>query len=138
MELTNVLPPQDNEFAALKAGLTKYNESHIGSVLREKVSSFIKDKSGNIVGGVLGEIHWDWMHIQGLWVDESIRKRGWGAKLLAHIEAYALSQDITNIRLETTTFQALGFYIEAGYDIFGQLDDMPKNHTSYFLKKKLV
>tara|TARA_R110001606_G_scaffold191025_1_gene339014 strand:+ start:271 stop:690 length:420 start_codon:yes stop_codon:yes gene_type:complete len=137
MELTTPLPPQDNEFEALKTGLTEYNESHTGDVFREKVSSFVKDESGVIVGGILGEINWNWLHIQGLWVDESIRKCGWGAKLLSSMEEYALSKNTTNIRLKTTTFQALGFYVKAGYSVFSELADMPKGHTSYFLQKQL-
>jgi len=62
--------------------LTEYNESYTGSVFKEKVSSFVKNDSGIIAGGILGEINWNWMHIQGLWVDENIRKGGWGTKLL--------------------------------------------------------
>ncbi len=53
------------------------------------------------------------------------------------MEEYALSKNTTNIRLETTTFQALGFYVKAGYSVFGELADMPKGHTSYFLQKQL-
>jgi len=136
--LTKPLPPQDHEFDALKTGLTAYNESYTGAVFRETISSFVKDESGVIVAGILGEINWNWMHIQGLWVDESIRDKGWGAKLLATMEAYAISKNITNIRLETTTFQALGFYVKAGYSVFGELADMPKGHTSYFLQKQLA
>jgi ribosomal protein S18 acetylase RimI-like enzyme len=137
MKLTNPLPPQNHEFEALKTGLTNFNESHTGNVFREKISSFIKNDSGVIVGGILGEINWNWMHIQGLWIDESIRKSGWGKKLLTSMENYALSQNTSNIRLETTTFQALDFYIKAGYSVFGELPDMPKGHTSYFLQKQL-
>ncbi|PHQ65196.1 MAG: GNAT family N-acetyltransferase, partial [Sulfurimonas sp.] len=106
------LPPQDNDFEALKSGLTKYNESFTGSVFKEKVSSFVKNESGIVVGGILGEINWNRMHIQGLWIDESIRKDGWGSKLIARFEQYALSKGIANIRLETTTFQALDFYLK--------------------------
>jgi len=137
MEITKPLPPQDADFEALKAGLTEYNESFTGAVHREKVSSFVKNDSGFIVGGILGEINWNWMHIQGLWVDESIRKNGWGAKLLSEMEEYALSKNTSNIRLETTAFQALGFYIKAGYSVFGELPNMPKGYTSYFLQKQL-
>ena len=137
MRLTTPLPPHENEFAALKTGLTHFNESHTGYVFREKVASFIKNDSDEIVGGILAEINWHWMHIQGLWIDETVRARGWGTKLLTSMEDYALSQNISNIRLETTTFQALDFYIKAGYSIFGELADMPKGHTSYFLKKQL-
>ena len=137
MELTNPLPPQDNELAALKTGLTEFNESFTGNVFRETVSSFVKDESGIILGGILGEINWNWMYIHGLWINESIRKDGWGTKLLSHLEEYALSQNTPRIRLETTTFQALDFYIKAGYSVFGELPDMPKGHTCYFLQKQL-
>ena len=111
MELTKPLPPQDDDIEALRTGLTKFNESFTGAVFREKISSFVKDDSGKIVGGILGEINWNWMHIQGLWIDESVRNDGWGLKILSQMEEYALSKTITNIRLETTTFQALGFSV---------------------------
>lgn len=137
MELTKPTSPQDNDLAALKAGLTECNESFTGAVHREKISSFVKNDSGVIVGGILAEINWNWVHIQGLWVDESIRKGGWGARLLSEMEEYALSKNTTNIRLETTTFQALGFYVKAGYSVFGELPDMPQGYTSYFLQKQL-
>jgi ribosomal protein S18 acetylase RimI-like enzyme len=101
------------------------------------VSAFVKNDSNEIFAGILGEINWDWMHIQGLWVDTSVRKMGWGLKLLSEMEGYALSKGIKNVRLETTTFQALDFYIKAGYSIFGELANMPNGHTSYFLQKQL-
>ena len=137
MELTKPLPPQDDDIEALRTGLTKFNESFTGAVFREKISSFVKDDSGKIVGGILGEINWNWMYIQGLWIDESVRNDGWGLKILSQMEEYALSKTITNIRLETTTFQALGFYVKAGYSVFGELANMPDGHTSYFLQKQL-
>ena len=137
MELTKPLPPQDDDIEALRTGLTKFNDAFTGAVCREKISSFVKDDSGKIVGGILGEINWNWMYIQGLWIDESVRNDGWGLKILSQMEEYALSKTITNIRLETTTFQALGFYVKAGYSVFGELANMPDGHTSYFLQKQL-
>jgi GNAT superfamily N-acetyltransferase len=136
MKITPVLPPSDSDFEALKTGLTNYNESYTGPVLNEKVASFVKNEAGLVVAGVLGEINWNWMHVQGLWVDETIRNDGWGSKLLSAIEKYALSKKVFNIRLETTTFQALDFYLKSGYSIFGELPDMPAGHTSYFLQKQ--
>lgn len=138
MKLTTPQPPADDDFEALKLGLSHYNESFTGAVFRQRVSSFVKTDSGLVVAGVLGEINWDWMHIQGLWVDETIRKGGWGSKLILNLEQYALSKGIANIRLETTTFQALDFYLKLGYGVFGQLPNMPSGHTSYFLQKQMT
>ena len=39
--------------------------------------------------------------------------------------------------LDTTSFQALPFYLKHGYAIWGQLDDFPIGHSRYFLKKAL-
>jgi ribosomal protein S18 acetylase RimI-like enzyme len=137
MRLTNPLPPKEHEFEALRDGLREHNESFTGAVFREKISSFVKDETGKIVGGILGEINWGWLHIQGLWIDKSIRKGGWGTKLLSHMEEYALSKDTSYIRLETTTFQALDFYLKSGYSVFGELPNLPPGHTSYFLQKQV-
>lgn len=93
MELTKPLPPEDVDLEVLRAGLTEFNESFTGSVFREKISVFVRNDTGKIVGGILGEFNWDWLHIQGLWVDESIRKEGWGTKLLSSMEDYALSKN---------------------------------------------
>ncbi len=137
MYITPAQPPEDHDFEILKRGLTHFNEQHTGPVFKERVASFVKDDSGLVVGGALAEINWDWMHIQGLWVDDSIRLGGWGSKLINALEQHALSHNIVNVRLETTTFQALDFYLKLGYVVFGELPDMPKGHTSYFLQKQL-
>lgn len=136
MQLTPPQPPQDHEFEALRRGLNGFNEAVTGPLHRERIASFIKDEEGAVLGGILGEIKWGWLHIEGLWVDDAIRQTGWGARLLAAMEQYALSQGITNFHLETTSFQALPFYQKQGYEVFGQLPDMPPGHVSYFLKKQ--
>lgn len=138
MRMTEVAEPTDEDFEVLKNGLNGFNELYAGPFFKEKVSSFIKDENEQTVGGVLGEIHWGWLYVKGLWVSESVRSKGLGSKLLQNLEDYAFSKGITNYRLETTSFQALGFYKKQGYELFGELHDMPPSYTSYFLKKKKV
>ncbi|OEC53239.1 MULTISPECIES: N-acetyltransferase [unclassified Aeromonas] len=135
MQLTTPQPPQDHEFEALRNGLNGFNEAITGQLQRERIASFIKDAEGCVRGGILGEIKWGWLHIEGLWVDDAIRQAGWGGHLLGTMELYAQSKGITNYHLETTSFQALPFYQKQGYEVFGQLPDMPPGHVSYFLKK---
>jgi hypothetical protein len=45
---------------------------------------------------------------------------------------------IDNIHLETTSFQALDFYLKNGYEVFGQLEGKPAGHTWYYLKKENI
>ena len=135
MKLTKPSKPNDSEFESLKRGLNEYNESFTGQTHSETVATFLKDENGSVVGGILGEINWDWLYIKGLWVDQNIRNDNWGSKLLRSLELHAISKDVLGIRLETTTFQALDFYKKNDYSIFAELQNMPKGHTSYFLKK---
>jgi len=136
MRITEVSEPEENDFEVLKNGLNGFNEFYTGTLLKEKVSSFVKDGINRTVGGILGEINWGWLYVQGLWVSESVRFKGLGSKLLQKLEDYALSKGINNYRLETTSFQALDFYKKQGYVLFGELPDMPPTFTSYFLKKQ--
>lgn len=135
MQLTAPQPPDTAEFDALRSGLNQFNETITGPLTRERIASFIKDEEGLVLGGILGEIKWGWLHIEGLWVEDAIRRDGWGARLLAIIEQYANDKGITHFHLETTSFQALPFYQKQGYTVFGELPDMPPGHITYFLKK---
>ncbi|EKO3436825.1 GNAT family N-acetyltransferase [Vibrio fluvialis] len=136
LKITDVAQPSEESFEALKLGLNGFNEHFTGQLYREKVSAFAKDGNNQTVGGILGEIKWGWLYVEGLWVSESVRAKGLGSALLTRLEEFALSKGITNFRLETTSFQALDFYKKQGYTIFGELEDMPPNYTSYFLKKQ--
>jgi ribosomal protein S18 acetylase RimI-like enzyme len=137
MKISIPLPPTDDEFNALVLALNQYNESQAGPLTKEKVSCFIKDDLGQIKGGIIGDIAWGWLYIEGLWVEPTLRKSGWGSALVTAIEDYAQLLGVTNFRLETTSFQALAFYQKLGYSIFGELEDMPPGHTCYFLKKQV-
>lgn len=136
MEITEVSQPHEADFEVLRNGLNNFNERHTGSLYREKISAFIKDENNQAVGGILGEIKWGWLYIEGLWVSDTVRSKGLGTALLKKLESYAFNKGIVNFRLETTSFQALNFYQKNDYIVFGQLPDMPPTHTSYFLKKQ--
>jgi len=138
IEITPPTSPENEDFEALKLGLNSFNEAVIGTQKKEVVSSFLKEPSGLVLGGVLGEIKWGWLYVEGLWVDDSLRGHGWGKELLKTLEQYACSKGICNYRLETTSFQALGFYHKMGYSVYGELPEMPPGHTSYFLKKQAM
>jgi len=135
LKLTKPSKPSQPDFESLKRGLDEFNEVFTGEVYAETVASFVKDQNGGVLGGILGEINWDWMYIKGLWVDEKIRNDRWGSRLLQSLEQYAATKDVYGIRLETSTFQALDFYLKNNYSVFAELPNMPKGHTSYFLKK---
>jgi hypothetical protein len=53
-------------------------------------------------------------------------------------ESAATAQGITQAHLETTSFQARGFYERHGYTVFGVLEGKPVGHAWFYMKKTWV
>jgi GNAT superfamily N-acetyltransferase len=120
--------------------LYKYNLKHFPKDLGgryEEICLFLKDDEGNVRGGILSEICWNWLEIHTFILDEDIRKSGFGTKLLVEIEKIALEKECDFIKVDTLSFQALDFYQKNGYQVFGSLDNVGRNYKHYYLKKDL-
>jgi hypothetical protein len=53
-------------------------------------------------------------------------------------EAEALAMGVNRVYLESTDFQAVGFYKKRGYQVFAQLEDQPPGHICYYLKNTKI
>lgn len=102
------------------------------------VAFFVKTDQGEILGGLLGQMWAQWLHVAILAVREPFRGHGYGTKLLARAEQYALESGCTNSWLSTFSFQARPFYERFGYRVFGTLEDYPKDHSLFFMTKRLA
>ena len=101
------------------------------------VRLFLRDEHGAIMGGLLGSIWADWLFVSDLWVDEAARGRRNATRLMDAAEDYARRRGCHSVSLDTHSFQARPFYEKRGYEVFGELDDYPKGHTKFYLRKKL-
>jgi ribosomal protein S18 acetylase RimI-like enzyme len=97
----------------------------------------LRNESATILGGLIGELHWGWLHISILAVDEGLRGQGWGRKLMEEAERLAVAVGCRHAWLDTYSFQARPFYEKLGYHVFGELPDYPVGQTRYFLTKAL-
>lgn len=57
--------------------------------------------------------------------------------LLQYVERIAKDQQCHIAHLDTFDFQAKDFYLKQGYSIFGTLENAPKGHCWYYMKKDL-
>jgi GNAT superfamily N-acetyltransferase len=121
----------------IRGQLLSFNAKHVGSDNHESLSVFAKDSRGNLVAGLLGGTYWNWLHIDFLWVHESLRKKGIGAELLNAAETEARERGCGHAHVETHDFQSPAFYLKHGYEVFANLDDLPLGHRKVFLKKAL-
>jgi len=114
-----------------------FNRNHTGNDPPRPVACFLRDEQERIVGGVRASLWGRSIHIDALWIHESLRGRGFGSRLMKAIEEYAAAQGHRLVYLETASFQALPFYQALGYVTFGELSEISKDVTLYFLMKKL-
>lgn len=99
-------------------------------------SILLKDKESEVKGTIIVSFLWNGMHIDSLWVDESIRNLGWGGKLMKMVEDEAIKRHCTIAYTDTFTWQAPQFYEKLGYHIYGKLENFPEgNSLSYYAKK---
>jgi ribosomal protein S18 acetylase RimI-like enzyme len=93
--------------------------------------------AGSVIGGLLGFILWNGCFISALWVEEAVRRKGIGKRLLAMPEKVATQNQCQHIHLDTFDFQAPGFYEKQGCRVFGAISDYPMGHKRYYLVKHL-
>ena len=94
------------------------------------------DENGKIVAGCLAaRTVWGTAEVSVLWVDEAYRKQGLGTQLLADVEKDFRENGCNIVLLDTFDWQARGFYEKQGYSVFGTLEDCPKGHCRYYMKK---
>ena len=130
--------PSQDDVDVVRDGLYAFNRLHAPDDNHQGLVLFIRRQDGSVAGGLLGETYWGWLHVGILWVDEGLRGRGYGTKLLALAEAEALRRGCRAAYLDTLDFQALPFYARLGYSVWGTLSDFPPGHSRYWVKKDLA
>lgn len=132
---TLVDPPYE-ALEAARRGLDRHNRQQIGDYTYAKLAVLARGADGELLGGAEGDLLWDWLHIQTLWVRPELQGHGVGSALLARLEAAAEARGVARFHLETTSFQARAFYERHGYAVFGVLEGKPAGHTWYYMKKE--
>jgi GNAT superfamily N-acetyltransferase len=125
-----------NDRRTVGESLTGFNKEKTGCEA-EFLWVFMRDRKSRVVGGLLGYTFGDWMHVNILWVEESFRNKDNGTKLLRMAEDEAARRGCRHVDLDTMSWQARPFYERNGYTVFATLDNYPRGHSKYFMKKDL-
>ena len=97
----------------------------------------LTDADGQTIGGLSGQILWQWLHLELLWVDEAHRGHGHGRALLAQAEQELLARQVHGIYLWTQSWQAPSFYEACGFTRAVTLPDFPQGHDRIGFYKRL-
>jgi GNAT superfamily N-acetyltransferase len=125
------------EWAIIGDGIHNYNIQQAGDDHGQNLCFVLQGSDQEIVGGIIGATHWNWLYIDLMWIKEEFRGQGYGAQLLKLAEDEGRKRGATNAYLGTFSFQAPDFYQKFGYRVFGELSAFPTGHQRYYLKKQL-
>lgn len=135
--ITNEPDAPESDSAVVRQGLRSFNNQFVNDDGFQPLNLFLRREDGSVAGGLLGDMYWGWLSINILWVDESLRRQGYGERLLMMAEEEARKKGCRAIHLDTMSFQAKPFYEKFGYTVFGVLDDLPIGHQRIFMWKKI-
>ena len=140
LPVTIVVEPEPAEAtrALVFSGLREFNRQHAEPPDFRNLTLAARDADGAVIGGLVGETGWRWLHVDLLWVDERHRRRGVGRSLLRAAEVEALHRGCAHVYLDTVDYQARPFYESEGYGVFGVQDDYPPGFRRYFLRKTIA
>jgi ribosomal protein S18 acetylase RimI-like enzyme len=130
--------PSQEDIRTLRLILYDYNSSKAKRENWQALYIFVRDENSQIVGGLIGYTHWGWLYVENLVVSEMLRGQGYGRALMLLAEEQAIQRGCNHAYLDTFDFQARGFYEKIGYEVFGVLEDYPRGHIKYFLRKNIL
>jgi tetratricopeptide (TPR) repeat protein len=128
--------PPPGTFDAIFHALDACSQDLIGPMRPKLLAIPLNDNDGVVVGGFWGCTLFQWLHVQLLFIPESLRGKGVGSALMATAETEARKRGCIGAHVTSFSFQATPFYEKLGYTWFGQLDDYPPGHSLVYLRKQ--
>ena len=121
---------------AVLGGLIGYNNEKMGKQKYKRIAVSLR-QGNRIAGGIVGEVWTTVLFIQLFWVEQRLRGKDYGAKLIKAIEDEARRFGATRSYVDTMSFQAPGFYRACGYEEYGSIEGYPGGVTRHWFTKAL-
>lgn len=138
LEITLEEPTTQSSRQALTDALVAHNATVWGEPHYTTVGFFIRAPDGTLQAGLSGRLRWGWLFIEMLWVDESLRNRGIGGRLLRAAEDLARARGGVAMHLDSGGTRALPFYLRHGFEIVGRMEGFPPGADHHYLRKFLA
>jgi GNAT superfamily N-acetyltransferase len=129
--------PSPDDLRVIQDGLTRHALPMTRVPGFQRMAVLARDDGAALVGGAIGTVNWNWLHVALLWVSEPHRHTGLGTRLMDELEQAGARRGCTKAHLDTFSYQARPFYERRGYRVFGTLDDYPAGHQRFFMARPL-
>jgi GNAT superfamily N-acetyltransferase len=137
--MTKIQQASDPQTVAqfLSKQLIAFNRAHWDVTVKEEIAFSVTSETDEIVAGLSGVTFGNWLHIERLWVSESLRGKGTGSELLKAAEDEARRRGCQFALLDTLEFQARPFYERHGYQVQWTQTHYPLHGAKYYMTKTL-
>jgi GNAT superfamily N-acetyltransferase len=121
-----------------RRAMLRFNEQRAGRPVdfRPLALLLTHPETGETTGGLWGGTDFTQLHVDLLFVPETLRGSGTGRQLMRQAEEEAQRRGCRGAWLDTFSFQARGFYERLGYTVFGTIEDFPPGHSRFFMNKR--
>lgn len=140
LELTTAASPEDAK--TISQGIVDFNRRAQPTLeaVEDEVRFFVfaRDAAGAVTGGIRAACYWNTLHIELVWLAESCRGSGAGSRMLHMAEDFAREHGCELALVETTSWQAKGFYEKAGFAPIATVHGRPRGQSTHTLLKRLA
>lgn len=125
------------EAAEIETRLAEDIAARFGPARTERVV-LAAHRGDRLAGGLTGIVHWQWLYIRQLWVDEAERGRGLGTALVDKAIADARRRGCAGVYVDTFDPRTAAFYGRTGFRETGRIEGFPPGHARIFLAMPLA
>ncbi|BBF41929.1 PhnO protein [Lachnospiraceae bacterium KM106-2] len=129
---------KEKEEKQIFEGLLQYNLERIEDKTPKDLGIYLEDEEANIIAGLIGHTHGNWLLVKYLWVSEDLRGQQIGSSILEKAEKAAKERGCKYVFLDTFNFQAPKFYEKHGYEKVFTLSEYPIKGERYYYVKDLL
>lgn len=136
-KITEEPNPRHDDVQVLGDGITAYAFQKRGHKPIEFFAFFIRDENNQIFGGCSCCNLYGCLYIDQLWIEESLRGKGYGTQLIMSAEKLGRELGCKFSAVNTMDWEALVFYNKLGYQVEFKRHGFLKDSVFYFLRKEI-
>lgn len=127
----------DGDAEIIENGIRAYSELYEPKYENVGFYKKLADRDGRFAAGVIADADkGEACFVEALFVEEPLRLQGLGTRLLKETEEFARANG-ASVMLTSAGDWNVGFFKKNGYELRGELRDVPKGHDCYELFKTI-
>ncbi len=127
----------DGDAEIIENGIRAYSELYEPKYENVGFYKKLADRDGRFAAGVIADADkGEACFVEALFVEEPLRLQGLGTRLLKETEEFA-RENGASVMLTSAGDWNVGFFKKNGYELRGELRDVPKGHDCYELFKTI-